>query len=478
MFIFCFYVFCIYYLFKHPDKPLILLLPLLAIALIYFATRRPHLIVYCIVFLIPLQSLRLLSYKHYSLHIVNLMIGALFAITLFKRIIMRERILTQTTGWIFSYLLFIIIFTVVFSQNVYETFYSSLFIDLVFSMLLVTILHWHIVDYKQLGHLILVILCSSIVQTGLAYLQFFGMEPFYVSGHHNPTLFMGNVGIPVGTFPGPGKFAEYILLAFCLVIGTWFNKKYLNRTVGMILMAMFFFIVIMSGSRTISASMVVAPVLMLLLLRRKGALDLPNVMKKSILLVLVMTVLLVVVIQYLPETATQRIATKITGEKATDKDIGPLGVRSAINKAAIDMFLDNPVAGIGYGKFSEYSAPYVSRYAFIPAHQYQDWEAHNMYAMVLVDGGLGGFILFVGILISGFMNFRVAFRWAPDSNHINVIMIASFFIYYIFQLFNMYVGYGLYFHLMLVLGISVALKNITLGNYSDKAVLNRIHTRI
>jgi len=304
-----------------------------------------------------------------------------------------------------------------------------------------------------------VILFSAMVQSVLGYLQFFGGAPFYIEGHHNPNLFIGSVWKTVGTFQGSGKYAEFIFLGFCLVVGTRFDKDYLNRSVGLILIVLFFIIVIMSGSRAICALMIATPALMLLLLGKKGVLSLRNIMRGSILLASAMAIFFVIASQYFSDPTTQQITENIV--KRSDQDLGPLGIRGAINWAAIDMFLEDPIVGKGYGTFSQYSAPYVMRYGIVHGHEGQDWEAHNVYAMNLVDNGLIGFILFLGVLVSGFMNFRQAFRGTPNDDRVHVIILVSFFVYYIGQLLSMFFGYGLYFHLMLILGISAALRNMT-----------------
>jgi O-antigen ligase len=352
---------------------------------------------------------------------------------------------------------------VIASENAYNVFYSSIFTDLIFSAFLVPILQWNIKDYKQIRYIISIILFTSIAQILLAYLQAFIGPSFYFEERINMTYYSGSVGIPVGTFKGSGNLAEYVLLSYCLVIGAIFSTKYMNKAIGMTIMSAAFLIVIICSSRSVLLAMFIAPILVLILLSKKGFNDWRIIFKPLFLFISIVCLLFIIIIRFFPDSTTHHIREKFTDE-ASDYHMGLLGMRGAINLAAFDMFLENPIIGTGFESFAKISAPYVREYGVLPGHEYQNWEAHNMYTKNIVENGLFGFFLFLGILRSGFINFMQSFDNITNNDLTNMIIFSGFFIYYILQLFNMFFGYGLYYNIMFILGISAAMNNLNKFN--------------
>jgi len=73
--------------------------------------------------------------------------------------------------------------------------------------------------------------------------------------------------------------------------------------------------------------------------------------------------------------------------------------RLLLFKAGISMFLHHPFLGIGWGNFINASKRYIGLFGAL---------AHNMYLEVLAEGGLIGFIPFVGLIWISMGNFRKA----------------------------------------------------------------------
>ncbi len=90
---------------------------------------------------------------------------------------------------------------------------------------------------------------------------------------------------------------------------------------------------------------------------------------------------------YAPQTVITRLATT-----RTEVEEGSLNGRLGIWKAGLTALLERPVTGHGVGGFQEAIAPILG----------QARTAHNSYISVLVEEGLVGFILFMGMLFAVF----------------------------------------------------------------------------
>lgn len=78
-------------------------------------------------------------------------------------------------------------------------------------------------------------------------------------------------------------------------------------------------------------------------------------------------------------------------ERGTDT----VGLRYALWQAAIRMWMDHPIAGVGVGEFRVQLSSYG---ILIPSLTKVDIGAHNMYLAVLAEMGSIGLLIFVGIL--------------------------------------------------------------------------------
>jgi O-antigen ligase len=87
-----------------------------------------------------------------------------------------------------------------------------------------------------------------------------------------------------------------------------------------------------------------------------------------------------------------------------------VGARYDFWRAGLAMWLDHPIAGIGIGRFRNYLLPYWQSYRPIVA-----WTPHNTYIQVLSETGAVGFILFITLLSTVFINFRSSIRTLPKN---------------------------------------------------------------
>jgi O-antigen ligase len=87
-----------------------------------------------------------------------------------------------------------------------------------------------------------------------------------------------------------------------------------------------------------------------------------------------------------------------------------VGARYDFWQAGLAMWLDHPIAGIGIGRFRNYLLAYWQSYRPIIA-----WTPHNTYVQVLSETGAIGFILFVTLLSTVFINFRSSIKTLPKN---------------------------------------------------------------
>jgi O-antigen ligase len=71
-----------------------------------------------------------------------------------------------------------------------------------------------------------------------------------------------------------------------------------------------------------------------------------------------------------------------------------IGLRYRLWRVAWQIWQDYPLAGVGIGKFSEFSL----LYGFISS--YQNLGAHSIYFTLLAENGLVGLIFYLGLMIS------------------------------------------------------------------------------
>jgi O-antigen ligase len=87
-----------------------------------------------------------------------------------------------------------------------------------------------------------------------------------------------------------------------------------------------------------------------------------------------------------------------------------VGARYDFWRAGLAMWLDHPITGIGIGRFRNYLLAYWQSYRPIIA-----WTPHNTYVQVLSETGVIGFIIFIALLSTVFINFRSSIKTLPKN---------------------------------------------------------------
>jgi O-antigen ligase len=211
----------------------------------------------------------------------------------------------------------------------------------------------------------------------------------YLSGQHGQFGVVQNgvvVGRIQGSFGHPNQYAGFLAMLIPLAVAMLFARRAprILRWMGAIGLTLGLPALVWSYSRGALAATVVGPVLWIVLVRPRFA---------------IFTVLMLAVLVYLfaPSVVRQRFQSTSGGEVA---------IRSDIWAAAVDIYSQNPVLGVGINNFP---VAYATLPA-VPANASQRRLLHgeelltpphaqNLYLNVLAEEGLAGlvaFILFAG----------------------------------------------------------------------------------
>jgi O-antigen ligase len=96
-----------------------------------------------------------------------------------------------------------------------------------------------------------------------------------------------------------------------------------------------------------------------------------------------------------------------------------MGLRYALWEAAIRMFKEKPVTGVGIGMYRFLVPLYSQDLPFIRGRSI--W-VHNTYIQILVETGFVGFILFFGMFINAFFNFLKA-KFPPEDERNKLVRV-------------------------------------------------------
>lgn len=219
---------------------------------------------------------------------------------------------------------------------------------------------------------------------------------------------------------GPNGYGRYLLLVVPLALDRLWNEK---RILWRILAAWAFAVSVLSIFFTFSRGTFLALVVVLIVMfvRRPPK---PLVMLFTILVTAVL-------LQYLPTQYTQRLAglTKLLPGNSyeAEADISFRG-RLSENISAWDMFLDQPLLGVGLENFNFHYQDYSRRLGLDPRRE--ERSPHNLYLEIMSELGLVGLFWFIGlqwITFKGLQQARKDFLAAgmPDYAGISLAMGAA-----------------------------------------------------
>jgi O-antigen ligase len=138
-------------------------------------------------------------------------------------------------------------------------------------------------------------------------------------------------------------------------------------------------------------------------------------------------------------------------------DVGNLRGRATEALAALLVFLDHPIVGVGPGMFPQNYQVYAARIAASTTASRVDRgtrEAHNLYTQIAAESGIIGFACFMGILLVTLRDLRRARRrWLhkrPDIAHLATGFFLSIVGYMVSGLF-LHLSFERYFWLLMAL---------------------------
>jgi putative inorganic carbon (HCO3(-)) transporter len=146
-----------------------------------------------------------------------------------------------------------------------------------------------------------------------------------------------------------------------------------------------------------------------------------------------------------------------TGTTTAQGDVGNLRSRATETLAALLVFTDHPVIGVGPGMFPLYYREYAERLAAEAVDTRIDQgnrEAHNLYTDVAAETGVLGLACFMGILLITLRDLRRArIRWLatrPDVAHLASAFFLAILAYMASGMF-LHLSYERYFWLLVAL---------------------------
>lgn len=207
------------------------------------------------------------------------------------------------------------------------------------------------------------------------------------------------------------------LLAVLSVAGLWYLRRTLQvpglRASLLLAIAVMGLAVFMTASRSGLVGLAVC-VTTILIDERVSVRSLVNYAFGTLLLV-------VLVAQFVPERSLERI-TNLPGTQQAQvgEGAGSLERRSRAWEIAWELFLENPILGVGAGNWE------VARFLKDPARSTA--APHSSYLLALVEGGLFCLLAFLALLARTWSNFRLAERWmtaVPESRVADLLWIVK-----------------------------------------------------
>lgn len=138
---------------------------------------------------------------------------------------------------------------------------------------------------------------------------------------------------------------------------------------------------------------------------------------------------------------------------------GSVRGRATVNLAALNIFLDNPILGVGPGRTQQYTQEYGNEVGFRRLQGTR--RAHNMYLEEMADTGIVGFSLFMSIILFTLYRLEQVRRYWLQRQPERAYMAAGFLlavIAYLFTAIFLHLSYIRYYWLLLALaGVAIHL---------------------
>lgn len=141
---------------------------------------------------------------------------------------------------------------------------------------------------------------------------------------------------------------------------------------------------------------------------------------KRLIVLFIITGILIISVNQLGKLGTSRINAE---ERLSD--VNTIYIRLNMYNTALNMFLDNPIFGVGYHKYREESFKYYAPLKGLPDIG-EGLILHNTMFLIIVELGLAGFIMFVFIYIQILRTSIKLYRYLPATGFLSKGVVVIF----------------------------------------------------
>lgn len=231
-----------------------------------------------------------------------------------------------------------------------------------------------------------------------------------------------------GSTKEPSAFGNYISVIFpWLILGTMYLK---NNKIGKWLVILAIICVIYSYSRTAYFT-ISLEILIILFICRK------NIFNIKFLLIGILIISAGLYFIITNDEVLEKVINVFSsfGENAETNRMSSNITRISLQVAAFNMFLANPVLGVGLGQFGFHYPNFLPDWAFlsleiltaINPNNATMYGSYNTHIRVLAESGIIGFILWVNIIIKGFKNYIYVLKFVEnDKKNLIKLIILSY----------------------------------------------------
>ncbi|MDP9482592.1 MAG: O-antigen ligase family protein [Chloroflexota bacterium] len=380
------------------EQPVIAVAALVGVLLALAAAIRPEVATLVVVFLLYSNAAVVAVTRFEAPLIVGAIVPMILVVPLGYELLIKRRevIITPAFPWIMAYFLVQIVGTL-FARDVPAA--AGELVNFVLEGLGLYLLVINAVRTPSaMRHVIWTLLAVGALLGGLSIVQ--AATGTYASDYFgfaqsDATNDLGiNVGGDIARLAGPigekNRYAQIMLMLVPLALfQAWSERRRLLRLAAYGVALLVSGAVILTFSRGAAVGFVLVVVLMTVLRYIK--------LYQLAAVGLVVVAVLIAVPQYTDRLATLYavVGTVADSDSAVSADNSVLS-RATENLAALYVFSDYPIVGVGPGQFSSYYREYADDIAI--SVRAEDRQAHNLYLSTAAETGVLGLVCFVAIL--------------------------------------------------------------------------------
>ena len=274
-----------------------------------------------------------------------------------------------------------------------------------------------------------------------------------------------------GFTPQVAYTAGYISTSIGLILGTWIIRPPKRRLLNLGILGILFYGLFLTGKRGHFLFTVLSLVFVYIVINSGNITRLLKAISKQIVLAISAAILIPI---YLNRAGTSQAITRtlmVFRDLLNDSDV--TSGRTTLYAVAWQLFLENPILGIGWSEFKvSHSTGLLSSNMAIRS------DVHNVYLQLLTETGIGGFFLFTSMtlycLFSTYKKIKVILKLKYKTNDFLLILLASSLYIQVFFLLYCITGNPLYdtsFFLTYFFGVTINvmitmsdIKNIKIGD--------------